>query len=103
MLIYLIICISGFFIGLIFRMAAMLRLGVPLLYTLALAFIFPTWAHEHQKLSMWILYSLLAFVAISWIVSLVKKIRAYKLRRDYERMESEMIIEQLKLKQGIAD
>ena len=102
MLIYLIICFAGFFIGLAFRLAAMTRLGIPLLYTIVLAFIFPSWAHEHQELSMWILYGLLALVAISWIVSLVKKIRQHKIRRDYERLETEMMIEQLKIKQGIA-
>lgn len=102
MLIYLIICFAGFFIGLAFRLAAMMRLGIPLLYTLVLAFIFPSWAHEHQELSMWILYGLLALVAISWIVSLLKKIRYHKLKRDCERMETEMMIEQLKIKQGIA-
>lgn len=102
MLIYIIICFAGFLIGIIFRAAAMLRLGIPLLYTLVLAFGFPMWAHEHQELSMMILYGLLALCAVSWIVTIAKKIRTRKIRRDYQRMEEEMMLEQLKIKQGIA-
>ena len=79
----------------------MLRLGIPLLYTLVLAVGFPTWAHEHQELSMMIPYGLLALSVVSWIATIAKKIRARKIRRDYERMEEEMMLEQLKIKQGI--
>ena len=102
MLIYIIICVAGFFIGVIFRVATMLRLGVPLLYTLVLAFVFPVWAHERQELSMAILYGILVLCAISWFVTIARKICAYKLQREYERIEEEMILEQLKIKQGIA-
>ena len=102
MLIYIIICLAGFLIGIIFRAAAMLRLGIPLLYTLVLAFGFPMWAHEHQELSMMSLYGLLALCVLSWIVTIAKKIQARKIRRDYERMEEEMTLEEVKARKGIA-
>ena len=93
----------GIVAGILFRLAAILRLGVPLLYTLVMAFIFPLWAHEHQALSMAILYALLALCALSWIVTIIRKICDRRAERACERLEAEMIIEQLKAKQGIAE
>ena len=103
MLIYIIICFAGLLAGIIFRAAAMLRLGIPLLYTLVLAFVFPGWAHEHQELSMLILYVLLAACAASWVITLVKKLRERKALREIEKMQEEMILEELKSRQGTAE
>ena len=103
MLIYIILCCSGFFIGIAFRLAAMLRLGIPLIYTLVMAFIFPGWAHEHQELSMYILYGLLALCVLSWIISIAKKISAMKAEKQLMRMEEEMMLNILKHEQGIVD
>ena len=96
------ICVAVVFAGLLFRLAALLRLGIPLLYTLAMAFVFPMWAHEHQALSMGILYVLLTLCAFSWLASLIRRLSSYRAERACERMEAEMLIEELKRKQGIA-
>lgn len=98
----IVICIAGVVIGLIFRFAAVLRLGLPLLYALVVGFFFPVWANTHQALSMGILYGLLALTALSWVVSLIRKIREIRAERAYERIEEEMLLEELKHKQGIA-
>ncbi len=97
-----VICIAGIVIGLIFRFAAVARLSVPLLYILIVSFFFPLWAHEHQALAMGILHALLTLCILSWIITLIRKLRELRSRRAYERMEAEAALEELKGRQGIA-
>ncbi|PWM29331.1 MAG: hypothetical protein DBX40_00240 [Clostridiales bacterium] len=97
------VCIVGVVLGLIFRLVAMLRLSVPLLYALVVGFFFPVWANTHQALSMSILYGLLGLCVLSWILTLIRKIRCYRMQREYERIEEERLLAELLRKQGIAD
>ena len=99
----IVMCIAGVALGLAFRLATALRLSAPLLYALVVAFFFPNWAHENQTLSMLILYALLGLCVLSWGISLIRKIQDRQHRRAYERLETEMLIDELKRKQGIAD
>ena len=59
----------------LFKFAAIGRLTIPLLYFLAMAFICPKWAGEHETLTIGILIAMLVIVAISWIVTIVRKVR----------------------------
>ena len=97
------ICVLGIVVGLIFRFAAILRLMLPLLYALVVGFFFPVWANTHQALSMGILYVLLGLCAISWVITLIRKIREKRAERAYERIEEEMLLEELKRWQGITE
>ena len=61
----------AFFI-LLFRIARKLRLSLPLLYALVIPTIFHEWYYANQILATGIWYGMLALVALSWFVSLVK-------------------------------
>ena len=59
----------------LFKFAAIGRLTIPLLYFLTMAFICPKWAGEHEALTIGILIAMLVIVAISWVVTIVRKLR----------------------------
>ncbi|MCR5073537.1 MAG: hypothetical protein K6A39_06945 [Clostridiales bacterium] len=101
MIVFLILSLLGFAFGLVIRIAGMLRLGIPLTYTLIVAFFFPAWSHDHPILSMGILYALLAFCLLSWIITAIRKIRQHLAERRMAQWEAEMLIEGLKRKQGM--
>ena len=101
MIVFLILSLLGFVFGIVIRIAGVLRLGIPLMYTLTVAVFFPSWSHDHPLLSMGILYALLVCSLISWIVTIVRKLREYLAEKRMEKWEAEMLIEDLKRKQGI--
>lgn len=68
--------IIAFFI-LLFRFAGVLRLGIPLLYALIVPTIFHEWYHTHCTIANGIWYTMLALAAVSWVVSLVRKVRKW--------------------------
>lgn len=59
----------------LFKFAALGRLTVPLIYFLVMAFICPQWAGEHEELTVGILVVMLACIAVSWVVTIVRRIR----------------------------
>ena len=59
----------------LFKFAAVSRLTIPLLYFLIMAFVCPKWAGEHEALTLGILIALLVLVALSWVVTIVRKLR----------------------------
>lgn len=59
----------------LFKFAAVSRLTIPLLYFLIMAFICPQWAGEHEELTVGILVVMLACIAVSWVVTIVRRIR----------------------------
>ena len=71
----LIFGLGVFAVSLIFRLAHKLRLTIPLLYFLAAPTLLRNWYMAHPTLAAWILYALLALVAISWVYSLVRVLR----------------------------
>lgn len=73
MLAYVII---AFFI-LLFRVAGVLRLGIPLLYALIVPTIFHEWYYAHYTLANGIWYAMLVLVAVSWVVSIVQKVQEW--------------------------
>ena len=93
-------CVALFLIGILFRIAGTLRLSVPLLYALVVAFFFPGWSTRNPELSMGILYGLIGLCVLSWIVTLIRKIREHLAEREMEDLEARAIIETIKRKQG---
>lgn len=59
----------------VLRVAGKLRLGIPLLYVVLASTVFHEWAAAHELLANIILGVLLGLVVVSWIVSLVRRIR----------------------------
>ena len=72
-------------LSLIFRIAGKLRLGIPLLYVLVVSFGFPGWASKNELLANGILGVLLGIVLISWVVTLIRKIRDWRADRQMIR------------------
>lgn len=99
-MILIVSCVALFLIGILFRIAGTLRLSVPLLYALVVAFFFPGWSTRNPALSMGILYGLIGLCVLSWIVSLIQKIRERCAERALEEHEARAIIETIKRKQG---
>lgn len=59
-----------------FRLAAVFRLTIPLLYALIVPTLFHSWFYSHQALAEGIWYAMLALVLLSWVISLVRKVSA---------------------------
>ncbi len=61
-------------LNLLFKIASFFRLGIPLLYALAVPIIFPDWVQEQETLATLIFLGLIALVILSWIVTIRKRI-----------------------------
>jgi pilus assembly protein TadC len=83
------LCLTlGLFIfSLIFKVAGKLRLTLPIICFLLFSTVLNKWASEHETLSFIILFSLLGLTVLSWIVSLIKKIRH---KRDEKYFEDDV-------------
>lgn len=82
------------FIGLcriIWAIGVKLRLGVCLVYIAAVCLFFQDWARENETLSVGILIALLVLVAISWIVTLVLKIKKWRMLKRADEVNRQYI------------
>ena len=62
-------------LSVLFHAASLLHLGLPLLYALIVPTLFSGWYYSHSALANGIWYALIVLGLISWIVSLVRKVR----------------------------
>ena len=85
-MVYLMLGIVMIFLSIVFRLAAVFRLTIPLLYALVVPTVFHEWYYAHQTLANVIWYALLAGVVLSWGVSLIRKGRGILLRRREDKM-----------------
>ena len=69
----LFIVLMGF--SILFRVAGALRLSIPLLYALIVPTLCHEWYYAHTGLATGIWYAMLGLVAVSWVVSIVGRIR----------------------------
>ncbi|MCD8384961.1 MAG: hypothetical protein LUC39_08420 [Clostridiales bacterium] len=72
------ILLLGIGVGLlsvILRLAAAMRLAIPLLYALLLPLLAPEWYHAHQTVGDGIFFGLVGLVILSWAVTLVRRLR----------------------------
>ena len=83
---YLMLGIVMIFLSIVFRLAAVFRLTIPLLYALVVPTVFHEWYYANQTLANVIWYVLLAVVVLSWVVSLIRKVRGILLRRREDKM-----------------
>ena len=68
--------IIAFFV-LLFRVAGVLRLGIPLLNALIIPTLFHKWYYAHYALANGIWYAMLVLVAVSWGISIVRKMQEW--------------------------
>lgn len=69
--------ISIWFLALLLRAISLLRLTIPLGYAVVVSLCFGEWYHAHEALGDGIFFALLGLVALSWIVSIMRKIREW--------------------------
>ena len=76
-MIALCILISIWFFALLLRLVSLLRLTIPLGYAIVVSLCFGEWYHAHEALGDGIFFALLGLVMLSWMISIVRKIRAW--------------------------
>ena len=79
-----------------FRLAAVFRLTIPLLYALIVPTLFHDWFNSHQALAEGIWYVLLGLVLLSWVISLIWKISAIINRRRCDRADMELFADRVR-------
>jgi hypothetical protein len=68
---------AGLFgLAILFQLAGLLRLGVPLAYALIVPTLFHRWYYAHYALANGIWYAMLLLAVLSWLVTIVRRIRA---------------------------
>lgn len=72
---YFCISLGILFLALLVKTVSALRLTIPLLYALLVPILFRDWYYAHETLGNGIFFALLGLVILSWIISIVKKIR----------------------------
>ena len=72
----ILLSIAMLIISIIFKLAAVFRLTIPLLYVVAMNTFWRSWYQAHQSLGDIIFFVLLGLVVLSWIISLVRKIQS---------------------------
>ena len=76
-MIALCLLVSISFFALLLRVISLLRLTIPLGYAVAVSLCFGEWYYAHEVLGDSIFFVLLGTVALSWVISIVRKIRAW--------------------------
>lgn len=96
----LLVCVMvGAFVLLLsalFRVAAALRLTLPLLYGLLAPTLFSEWFYANYALANFIGYALLGLTGLSWLVSLIRKIRQFRADRIEEKFSMELLRHRLR-------
>lgn len=59
---------------LLLRLALKLRLGIPLLYSVLMLTVFHGWYQAHAALADGILFAMVGLVALSWVVTLARRL-----------------------------
>ena len=66
-----------FLLTLLMKAASVLRLGIPLLYALIVPTVFHEWFYANYDLAYWIWYALIAFVVLSWVLTILRRVREW--------------------------
>ena len=75
-------------ISLVFRLAKVMRLTIPLVYLVIVNIFFNDWYKANTFLAHLILAVLIGLVIISWIISINKKIREQKVERNRTELDA---------------
>ena len=91
-MVYLLFGTGILILSIVFRLAAVFRLTIPLLYALLAPLLFRDWYLAHTVLSEAIFFALLALVVLSWAVSLARKVRYLIDQRREERFSEQIYL-----------
>ena len=71
---FMILGIGLFLLPILFRLALKLRLGIPMLYALLALTAFHGWYQAHTALADGIFFVLVGLAALSWVVTLLRRL-----------------------------
>ena len=100
-MLYLIVFGVIVIVSVVLRISSALGLSVPLAYGIIAPTLFYDWFHTHQQLAEGIGWALIALVAISWIISLIRKIADTVDRRRDAEIEDMILLHRIKNGQPI--
>ena len=83
-------------LSIVFRLAAVFRLTIPLVYALIVPTVFHEWYYANQTLANVIWYALLAVVVLSWGVSLGREGQDIPLRRREDKMLGIIVLHRMR-------
>ena len=83
-------------LSIVFRLAAVFRLTIPLVYALIVPTVFHEWYYANHTLANVIWYALPAVVVLSWVVSLVRKVQDILLRRREDKMLELIVLNRMR-------
>lgn len=83
-------------LSILFRLASVFRLTIPLAYALLVPTLFHGWFETHQALGEGIFYALLGLTVLSWVVSLVRKIRHIIAVRHEDKLSTELFLQRMR-------
>lgn len=66
-----------FLLTLMMKAASVLRLGIPLLYALIVPTVFQEWFYSNYTLAYGIWCAMIALVALSWVVTILRRVREW--------------------------
>ena len=95
-MLYFVFGMAILFLSILFRLAAVFRLSIPLLYALVVPTLFSVWYYSHYTLANVIWYILLAVTLLSWVYSLGRKISSLVERRRHEKAKEEILIQRVR-------
>ena len=71
---FMILGVGLFLLPILFRLAVKLRLGIPMLYAVLMLTVFHGWYQAHAALADGIFFALVGLAALSWVVTLLRRI-----------------------------
>ena len=88
---FMILGIGLLLLPILFRLALKLRLGIPMLYGILMLTVFHGWYQAHTALADGIFFAMLGVAALSWVVTLLR--RLWELLEDWreERAMAELL------------
>ena len=76
-MIFIMLGMGLFLLPIVFRLALKLRLGIPILYALLALTVFHGWYQAHTALADGIFFALVGLVALSWVVTLLRRLAGF--------------------------
>jgi hypothetical protein len=99
-MLYIFILLVFVIVSIIFRLASALGLTLPLAYGLIAPTLFYNWFHSNQVLAEGIGWALVGIVILSWVISLIRKIREMIIIRKSEQVADEILLNRIKKAQS---
>lgn len=88
---FMILGIGLVLLPILFRLALKLRLGVPMLYALLMLTVFHGWYQANSTLADTIFFALIGLAALSWVVTLLRRLAGLAEDWREERAAAELL------------